>query len=328
MQAYDFQKVYRDIISVSVNLFRIMIPTLLVVRLAQEVGFDDLLVFLFAPLMAAMDLPASLALVLVTTLLTNPYAGLIVATSLPEVSQLTIGQTSIVALFMLFTHGLPLEAMVSSRVGVRLWFVIVLRLAVGFLSAIMLAQIFALTGWFSAPANVTLFQIMGENIVHDTSWFGWLKDQMLGLVVVQLVIIILVASLELLRIVRFEQLMTWALTPILRIMGIGNRASTIAIVGVMLGLSFGSGLLMKDVATGTIPKKDVFGVVCFINLMHSVIEDTAVVALLGPSLLVIIGFRFLISVIMTLIAMAIASQLSDAQIRRFLTNKNIPASAG
>ena len=328
MQAYDFQKVYRDIISVSVNLFRIMIPTLLVVRLAQEVGFDDLLVFLFAPLMAAMDLPASLALVLVTTLLTNPYAGLIVATSLPEVSQLTIGQTSIVALFMLFTHGLPLEAMVSSRVGVRLWFVIVLRLAVGFLSATLLAQIFALTGWFSAPANVTLFQIMGENIVHDTSWFGWLKDQMLGLVVVQLVIIILVASLELLRIVRFEQLMTWALTPILRIMGIGNRASTIAIVGVMLGLSFGSGLLMKDVATGTIPKKDVFGVVCFINLMHSVIEDTAVVALLGPSLLVIIGFRFLISVIMTLIAMAIASQLSDAQIRRFLTNKNIPASAG
>ena len=58
MQAYDFQKVYRDIISVSVNLFRIMIPTLLVVRVAQEVGFDDLLVFLFAPLMAAMDLPA------------------------------------------------------------------------------------------------------------------------------------------------------------------------------------------------------------------------------------------------------------------------------
>ena len=328
MHTYDFQKVYRDIISVSVNLFRIMVPTLLAVKLAQEVGFDDLLVFLFAPLMAAMDLPASLALVLVTTLLTNPYAGLIVATSLPEVSQLSVGQTSIVALFMLFTHGLPLEAMVSSRVGVRLWFVIVLRLAVGFLSAFILAKIFALTGWFSAPANITLFQIMGENIVHDTSWFGWLKDQMLGLVVVQLVIIILVASLEVLRIIRFEQLMSWGLTPILRIMGIGNRASTIAIVGVMLGLSFGSGLLMRDVATGTIPKKDVFGVVCFINLMHSVIEDTAVVALLGPSLLVIIGFRFLISVIITLIAMAIASQLSDAQIRRFLTNKNIPASAG
>ena len=328
MHTYDFQKVYRDIISVSVNLFRIMVPTLLAVKLAQEVGFDDLLVFLFAPLMAAMDLPASLALVLVTTLLTNPYAGLIVATSLPEVSQLSVGQTSIVALFMLFTHGLPLEAMVSSRVGVRLWFVIVLRLAVGFLSAFILAKIFALTGWFSAPANITLFQIMGENIVHDTSWFGWLKDQMLGLVVVQLVIIILVASLEVLRIIRFEQLMSWGLTPILRIMGIGNRASTIAIVGVMLGLSFGSGLLMRDVATGTIPKKDVFGVVCFINLMHSVIEDPAVVALLGPSLLVIIGFRFLISVIITLIAMAIASQLSDAQIRRFLTNKNIPASAG
>ena len=327
MPAYDFQKVYRDIISVSVNLFRIMIPTLLVVKLAQEVGIDDLLVFLFAPLMAAMDLPAALALVLVTTLLTNPYAGLIVASTLPEVSQLTVGQTSIVALFMLFTHGLPLEGMVSSRVGVRLWFVVVLRLGVGFLSGMLLAQIFAITGWFSAPATITLFHILGENIVTDTSWFGWLRDQIMGLVVVQLVIIILVASLELLRIMRFEQLMRWALSPILRIMGIGNRASTIAIVGVMLGLSFGSGLLMKDVATGTIPKKDVFGVVCFINLIHSVVEDTAVVALLGPSLFVIIAFRFAVAVLITFLAMAIASKLSDAQIRRFLTNKNIPASA-
>ena len=325
---YDVRKVGRDIIAVSVGLFRIMIPTLIAVKLAQEVGFDDLLVFLFAPMMSAMDLPAAMAIILVATMLTNPYAGLIVATTIPEVAGLSVGQTSIVALFMLFTHGLPLEAMVSRKVGVQLWFVITIRILTAFFTGILLAQIFAMTGWFSAPAVINLFELVGTYGGADAGLLVWLNQQLSALVVVQFVIIILVALLELLRILGVERFMTWLLSPLLRFMGIGERASTIAIVGVVLGLSFGSGLLMKDVATGTIAKKDVFGVVCFINLFHSVVEDTAVVLLLGPSLIIILGVRLVISVLVTMLVMAGASRLSDADWRRYLTNDNIPKSAG
>lgn len=324
---YDVRKVGRDIITVSVGLFRIMIPTLLAVKLAQEVGFDDLLVFLFAPMMSAMDLPAAMAVILVATMLTNPYAGLIVATTIPEVAGLTVGQTSIIALFMLFTHGLPLEAMVSRKVGVQLWFVIFIRIVTAFAAGVLLAQIFAITGWFSAPAAINLLQLVGTGGA-DASLLVWLNQQISALIVIQFVIIILVAMLELLRILGVERFLTWLLSPLLRFMGIGNRAATIAIVGVVLGLSFGSGLLMKDVATGTIAKKDVFGVVSFINLFHSAIEDTAVVLLLGPSLVIILGVRLLISVLVTMLMMAGASRLSDDGWRRYLTNDNIPRSAG
>ena len=324
---YDVRKVGRDIITVSVGLFRIMIPTLLAVKLAQEVGFDDLLVFLFAPMMSAMDLPAAMAVILVATMLTNPYAGLIVATTIPEVAGLTVGQTSIIALFMLFTHGLPLEAMVSRKVGVQLWFVIFIRIVTAFAAGVLLAQIFAITEWFSAPAAINLLQLVGTGGA-DASLLVWLNQQISALIVIQFVIIILVAMLELLRILGVERFLTWLLSPLLRFMGIGNRAATIAIVGVVLGLSFGSGLLMKDVATGTIAKKDVFGVVSFINLFHSAIEDTAVVLLLGPSLVIILGVRLLISVLVTMLMMAGASRLSDDGWRRYLTNDNIPRSAG
>ena len=327
MDHYDIRKVGRDIVTVSVGLFRIMIPTLLVVKLAQEVGFDDLLVVLFSPMMSAMDLPATMAVILVATMLTNPYAGLIVATTIPEVAELTVGQTSIIALFMLFTHGLPLEAMVSRKVGVQLWFVVTIRIVTAFLAGILLAQIFAITGWFNAPASINLLQIIGTGSA-DASLLAWLNQQISALVVIQIVIIILVALLELLRILGVERFMTWLLRPLLRAMGIGDRAATIAIVGVVLGLSFGSGLLMKDVATGTIAKKDVFGVVCFINLFHSVVEDTAVVILLGPSLIIILGVRLVMSVLITMLVMAGASRLSDAMWHRYLTNSNIPKSAG
>ena len=321
--SYDFQKVGRDIVTVSVSLFRVMIPTLIVVKLAQELGIEALLVGVLAPVMSWMDLPASLAVVLVTTILTNPYAGLIVAASVPEMTQLTMGQTSIIALFMLFAHGLPLEAMISQKVGVRLWFVIFVRLGAAILSGIILAQLFGYFSWYQAPAIINLPQM---TMAADIS--GWLVEQIYALIIIQLVIIALIAVLELLRIVGIERLMIILLAPILRVMGIGDRASTIAIVGVTLGVGFGSGLLMKEVQTGTIPKKDVFGVVCFINLIHSVFEDTAVVFVLGPSLFVIVALRLLFAIVITMACMAAASLLTDAQWHRYLTNSNIPASAG
>lgn len=308
---------------VSVALFRVMIPTLLVVKLAQELGIEAILVAFLAPVMSLMDLPSSLAVVLVTTILTNPYAGLIVAASVPEMAQLTVAQTSIMALFMLFAHGLPLEAMISRKVGVRLWFVVAVRLGAAIVSGIILAQIFSAFSLYQSPAFLTLPQM-----TLATDLAGWLIDQIYALFIIQLVIIVLIAALELLRIAGIERLMICLLAPILRLMGIGNRASTIAIVGVTLGVGFGSGLLIKEVRTGTIPKKDVFGVVCFINLIHSVFEDTAVVFVLGPSLFVIVGLRLVFAIVITMICMAFASRLSDAQWQRYLTNHNIPASAG
>ena len=326
MIQYNFQKVSRDIVTVSVGLFRIMIPTLIAVKIAQELGFDDLLVVLFEPLMSVMNLPASMAVILVTTLLTNPYAGIIVATTVPEIADLSVGQMSILGLFMLFTHGLPLEAMVSRRVGVQLWLVLTLRILTAFIAGILLAQIFALTGWYSEPASFDLLQLGA--LQSDGSLTAWLLSQIVAILVIQFVIILLVALLELLHVLGIERFMTWLLSPVLRMMGIGNRASTIAIVGVTLGLSFGSGLLMKDVGTGTIKKRDVFGVVCFVNLMHSVVEDTAVVMILGPSLFVLLVVRLVISVIITMAIMALVSHVPDALWRRYLTNDNIPASAG
>ena len=320
---FDIGKVARDIVSVSVALFKVMIPTIIIVKIAQAFGLDALLVYLFEPLMSLMDLPATVAIVLVTTLLTNPYAGLIVAASIPEVGQLTVGQASVTALFMLFTHGLPLEAMVSRRVGVRLRVVLVIRIGTAFLSGVLLGQFFAMTGFLSGPASLNLPQLALSATLYE-----WVVGQVLALAVIQVVIIVLLILLEILRIIGVERFMIWLLSPFLRLMGIGSRASTIAIVGVGLGLSFGGGLLMKDVATGTIAKRDVFGVVCFINLIHSIFEDTAVVLLLGPSLFVILIVRFVISVIVTLIFMSLANQLTDAQWKRFLTNHNIPESAG
>jgi hypothetical protein len=59
-----------------------------------------------------------------------------------------------------------------------------------------------------------------------------------------------------------------------------------------------------------------------------VFEDTAVVMLLGPSLLVILGGRFLFTMLVVWIMMRITSPLPDKVWRSMLTNNNVPEKAG
>ncbi|MGB2210238.1 MAG: nucleoside recognition domain-containing protein, partial [Candidatus Puniceispirillaceae bacterium] len=233
-----------------------------------------------------------------------------------------VAQMSVLASFMLFTHSLPVEALISRKAGVRLRATIGLRVAAGFIMGIFLHQFCQATGWLSEPAVPNL-----PEFSPDTSLSGWIISQIKGLIFVQVVIIVLLFFLEFLRMIGVERLIKLLLSPFLKLMKIGDRASTIAVVGVTLGLGFGGGLLIRDVATGTIHKRDVFGVLCFINLLHSIFEDTAVVMLLGPSLLVVLAMRTIFAIIMTLVVMMLATRLPEAIWDTQLVNRNIPKPA-
>ena len=319
----DFKKLYHDIILVSVNLFKIMIPTLILVKICQEFGVDLWLADVMGPLMSLMDLPAELAIILTTTMLTNPYAGLIVAASIPQMADLSVGQMSILGLFMLLTHSLPIEVMISRRTGVRARVTLIVRIGGAFICCMALALILKASGWLQEPAMMAIPEFTVKEGIGN-----WLWGQLLSLVMIQIIIIILLTFLEILRLIKVEALIKWMLSPLLRLIGIGDRASTIAIVGITLGLGFGGGLLIKDVETGTISKRDVFGVVCLINLLHSVFEDTAIILLMGPSLTVVLGFRFIFAILLTFIILASLRRLPDEIWHRYLTNHNIPKQAG
>ena len=320
---FPVKKVLFDIRDVSLTLFKIMIPTLIVVKILQEIGIVALLNQVMAPLMSVLGLPAEMAVVVTTNMLTNPYAGLIVASGMPSLSELSVAQMSVLACFMLFTHSLPVEGLISRKAGVRLRVTLTVRIGAGFVLGFLLHHICEATGWLNQPAIPNL-----PDFASDTSLSGWIVGQIKGLIFVQLVIVVLLFFLEFLRIIGIERLIKLLLSPFLQVMRIGERASTIAVVGVTLGLGFGGGLLIRDVATGTINKKDVFGILCFINLLHSVFEDTAVVMLLGPSLIVVLLVRALFSIAVILILMMCVSKVPERVWYSQLVNHNIPINAG
>jgi len=215
-------------------------------------------------------------------------------------------------------HSLPVEIMITRRAGVRARVMLPLRIIMAFLSAFFAMQVAIFMGLNEIEASITL-----PPPPDDNSLLGWVTNQVIGLMFVQLVIIVLLTGLKLLKIIGVEELMRLSLTPFLRLIGIGKDAATIAVVGVTLGIGFGGGLLIREVDSGRIPKHDVFGVLTFLAIIHSIFEDTAVVMLIGPDFLIITIGRLLMAMILTAILTRVTINVSDVIWRKHLINQYV-----
>jgi len=309
----------KTIYEITYELFKIMIPTLIIVKILEELGFVEILNKVFAPLMLLLGLPEAISLVFTTTMLTSPYAGLIVFSGLPADMTFTAAQASILGLLMLFTHSLPIEVIICRKAGVRARAMIFIRLGLGIFSCYLLNLFFQITGYMNYPATILLPSL--ESAPNIMSWgFSQLK----GLVMILVIIIALVIILDFLKYIGVEKLVEKALKPFLNFLGVGKKASTIAVVGVTLGIGFGGGLLIKEVKSGKLHYKDVFGVMILVGMLHSIIEDTAVVSLIGSNIIITLILRTILTLFIVYILMRLGANFTKEFWQRHLTNYNIP----
>ena len=309
------EKIALDVYIVSWALFKVLIPTLIVVKIAEAAGAVYWLNIAMAPIVTLIGLPADMAIVLTTTMLTNPYAGLMLLSATPTAASLSVAQTTIIASFMLFAHSLPVEAAITRNAGLRVGVTLIVRVGAAILFCALLNLFFSLFNLLGETANLHLPQFDAT-----PSLMQWTLDQIKGLVFIQGVIVVLIIGLELLRWIGVERLIQKMMHPILVLVGIGSRASTIVIVGLTLGLGFGGGLMIKDVRQGMIPAQAAVGSLVLINLYHSVFEDTAVMMLLGPSLFYILVVRGVFALILTYLIIRVLGLLSDSKYDRWVVN--------
>ena len=100
----------------SPDLYKVMIPIIIVIKVAEEGGVALLSQWL-SPLINFVVYPMKW-LVWATTLLTNMYAGLLIFMSTN--SELTVAQVSILGSLMLIAHSIPIEAAIAKRAGVSI----------------------------------------------------------------------------------------------------------------------------------------------------------------------------------------------------------------
>ncbi|MDM7992403.1 MAG: hypothetical protein QUS11_03745 [Candidatus Fermentibacter sp.] len=269
----------KESLAVSLVLFRIMIPVVIAVKILEETGAVDLAGRLLSPLMAVVGLPGSMGLVWATAMITNLYGGIVTFVSVAPPLHMTVAQVTVVCTMMLVAHSLPVELGVARQAGARMRIMLPLRVGGAIVIGAALSSIFDALGMLGGEARI-LWQ---PAAAAGAGLGAWALGQVKNLLSIFLIVTALIALLKILRRTGFTDLLDRGLRPVLVSMGIGPSASTITIFGMILGLSYGGGLIISGARSGSIPPRDVFFSLCLMGLAHSLVEDSLLMLSLGAS---------------------------------------------
>ena len=285
-----FRQYIRDVVRAYLILLKIMVPALIIVRLLNQFGLTEWLAWVLSPLMAGLGLPSELGLVWATGILTNIYTAMVVYYELSAGQGVTLAQISTLGVMILVAHAIPIEGAVARHLSVPWRMTIVLRVFGGYLLGLLTYLCFEWTGLGQAEAKM----IWQPEAVSD-DWLSWLIEQLQMLASIFLILAGLMAGLRILRWMGLEKLLSILLRPLMAIMKVQKPAANITIVGLMLGLSFGAGLLIDEARSGRVSKRDIQIVACFLGLCHSIVEDTLLIMLLGAHLVPLLLGRLVFS---------------------------------
>lgn len=292
---------------VSLSLFRIMVPILVAVKVLQELDLVSDLARPLAPLMGLVGLPPEMGLVWATAMLNNLYGGIVVLLSLLPVHPLTASQATVLCAMMLVAHTLPVELRIAQKAGARLLF----QAASRFFSAVLLGWLLHMTyralGVLQGPARILLEEKGAPS--HVPSLWAWALGEVRNLLSIYGVILALFLVTEILRRINVLAFMERALGPVLRALGIGTRATTVTVIGLTTGISYGGGLIIDEVRSGTIPRQDVFYAMSLMGLSHALIEDTLLMLMIGGDWTGILLGRLLFSMVLVGLLVEVARRI-------------------
>ena len=272
------------------KLIKVLVPALLVVKLLDELGGIDWLGRLLSPMLALLGLPDWAGVVWAATLLTNILTGVVLVVQLAQDDPLSVAQASVLGTLMLIGHSLPVEGAVARRAGVPWRITIALRVGGAMLLGALLHALYDGFGWLQEPAR-----IVWQPSVTDETLVGWALAQLESLALIFLIVLALMVLLDGVRRIGVERWLHRALSPLLRLLGIGRSASNVTVIGVLLGLTYGAGLLIRDVDAGVMNRRDSALALCFLGLVHSLVEDTLLILALDAHLSAILVARLLFS---------------------------------
>ena len=267
---------------------KIIVPISFVAALLQWSGWLNEIDFLLHPLMSVINLPAAAALPIIVAMTVSFYAGIAIMVVLP----FTIEQITLIALFIMIAHMLPVEGIVQHKSGLNIIKATLVRIGAAVLSVFVVSQFFADTGQsISLPASLAVQPPFVEALK------AWALDtlRLCGrvFVIIMLVMMALHASESLgwiKHLVKFFR-------PLMKILGLPEQAATMWVTGAGFGLLYGSAVIMEEAKKGALTKEELEHVQISLGINHSIVEETGLFLALGVNPLWLLIPRFVAAVI-------------------------------
>ena len=254
-------------------ILKLIVPLYILADILLYFDLLRYLTFLFTPITSFLDLPAEAAMAVAAGILLNLYAAIAFAAPLG----LTPYQWTILAVFLGVCHSLIVECAIMKRLGVSSIYSVILRGIMAFVTVV--------------PVMVMPESFFGSRVEQGTavltqydSFSTMLLGSVSNAILLSIKIIVLMAG-----IIFF---MDWLKsTRIMKEYADRVNSSFSIIVGQLLGITYGAGILIREVDAGHLDQKDVFFIATFLMICHSIIEDALLFVIFGANYWVIVGVR-------------------------------------
>ena len=262
-------------------LLKLMIPISLAVTLMQHFGVLAWIATWINPLFVHFGLPGESAVAFISGATAGTYAGIAVMMSIP----LTMKQASILALMIALCHALPMECAVNRKTGSSFWKMGAIRIVMALICALILNVLLPdMPGkyiYLGAEADSSFVEVMTT----------WVVSQIKMSLMVALIIYSLMVVQRMLEAYRLLDPLSRMLSPLMSLFGLPRQASYMWLVGNVLGISYGSAVMVELEDKGLVTREEANDVNYHLIMNHSMLEDTIVFAATGISALLLISTR-------------------------------------
>ncbi|MFW6313656.1 MAG: transporter [Spirochaetota bacterium] len=256
-------------------LLSIMIPVSFAILMLRRTGVLTVVGDFLTPLFEMLDLPGSSALVFLTSLFISPYSAIAVMGEL----SLSVREVTILAIMILTAHNFLVEIAVLGTTGSKAARMIVVRLVVALAAAYLLSLLLPERLGEQAAA-------IGGQIVSGTPSFleelgAWAVSSLLLVARVALILFALMIGERLLQELGVVRWLGKRLGPMMRLLGLPEGTAFLWVVSNTLGLTYGAGVLKREVEEGEIPRDHGDLLNHHVAISHSLLEDTLLFVALG-----------------------------------------------
>ncbi|MCS7281625.1 MAG: nucleoside recognition protein [Desulfobacterota bacterium] len=86
------------------------------------------------------------------------------------------------------------------------------------------------------------------------------------------------------------------------ILGISKEGFLPLVTGIVIGLTYGAGIIIHSIRHSNLTKREAFLVLLFLSVCHAIIEDTLIFVVIGANGTILVIARFLLAIILTFFA--------------------------
>ncbi len=312
----EIRDTLKEVFFTVLTLLKIIIPISIIVKILKEFGVIEIIGRFLEPVMKIVGLPGESGLIWATAMVTNIYGGLLVFFSMAMKTPFTTAQVTVLCTMMLVAHSMLIELRIAQKAGVRLWFMLVLRVFGAFILGWVLNVIYSSYNFIQDKVT-----ILWKPGVEDPSLLQWAVGELKSYGVIFLVILVILSIMRILKKLGVMDRLNRLLKPGLEFLGMSKAAAPITIIGMTLGVSYGGGLIINEAKSGALSKKDIFLSMSLMGMSHSLVEDTLLMVAMGASLSGILLGRILFTIIVMSILIRFVRRLSEYKFGKYFVQR-------